>query len=283
MPSDSFHPRESDWLQIAGPYLSFMMAVLLWLADDDELDLNIVSSDAAMQLIQAKIRDVGDSICDTSLFDHKFFATLEAAYMAHLKSAIMSFGREDQMKKVDLEGRMVPVEDDDVIDPKVQPHNLAILWSDGYRLYIDQICRDLKRWVDGKLEKTGDMRTKVILGKLIPRIRFLQERKMFPKNSILPPVTGGTPPIFSALFYTDLAHSLAKVSDGIAAVSLVETSRNVLTTLVFSRPSTGTTLSCWSAPGTSTPQRVTAPSFASPRHPTCFQTGWNTTWCGTSL
>ena len=134
MPLDSFHRRESDWLQIAGPYLSFMMAVLLWLADDDELDLNIVSSDAALQLILARMRDVGDFICNTSLFDHKFFAMLKAAYMAHLKSVIMSFGREDQMKKVDLEDHIVPVEDDK-----------AILWSDGYRLYIKQICRDLKR------------------------------------------------------------------------------------------------------------------------------------------
>ena len=223
------------WQPCATPilesYLLTMVGVLLWLATDDgtSLEPGTSSGDVAARVTEL-LADQKDAIVDLSLFDERFFSILESAYMAHLKPTLLSFGRQTSLNELDVTSRLAPVDEDDILEDKEEPYNLTILWDDAYGTYITDVCSQFESWSVSKVQQTANERTKRIISRLVPKVKFLQSINMLARTSLLPDVKSA-PPLFSALFYTDLAESVAAVTDGIAVVSSNMSSANRWSTI----------------------------------------------------
>ena len=107
---------------------------------------------------------------------------------------------------------LAPVDEDDILEDKKEPYNLTILWDDAYGVYITNVCFQNELWSVSKVQQTANERTKRIISRLVPKVKFLQSINMFAWTSLLPDVKSA-PPLFSALFYTDLAESVAAVTN----------------------------------------------------------------------
>ena len=205
-----------------GCYITHMTGVLLWLASVDNQNIDPDNSDAVYNTeirrqIFAKLQDPTKANLTSSLLDKEFFRMLEEAYMEHLKPALLSFGRDSSFDDLDLDTRVAKVDDDDIIPKDETPHNLTILWDTAYEMYINDICKKLVPWRDTKIMHTADMAIKSAINNVIPKIKYLHKWMMLANSSCLPEISS-PPPLFSMLFYTDLAHSLGSVTNGIVTV-----------------------------------------------------------------
>ena len=81
--------------EIACPFLSHMVHVLLWLASPEKMDLNAVNTVDLVNELVTYSAEALNSVLDTTFFDSQFFQILEDSYMNYLKPAMITFGQED--------------------------------------------------------------------------------------------------------------------------------------------------------------------------------------------
>ena len=192
-----------------------MTSVLLWLTSDDPLPKNTDSSSDSETVLLHLLNQASypeNPIITTALYDKQFFKILELAYMKHLKPALLSFGRLESLDDLDLSSRVAEVDDEDIIPKGDSSKDLGILWNAAHGRYIKEICSQITQWSKNKLLLAPDLTTKKVIDELVPKIQYLQKWKLLFKNPILPDVPNPSP-IFSVLFYTDLASSLGEVTN----------------------------------------------------------------------
>jgi len=80
--------------EIACPFLSHMVHVLLWLASPEKIDLNAVNTVDLVNELIIYSTEALNSVLDTTFFDRQFFQILEDSYINYLKPAMIMFGQE---------------------------------------------------------------------------------------------------------------------------------------------------------------------------------------------
>ena len=203
-----------------------MMRILHWLASWDDIDLEYESNISTVTEILANGEDLVP-ILDDRLFDRAFFKLLEDAYMINLKQAVISFGCGPDLDNVQLSdiAAGISVESDDEDEDEAEiPEGFDISWTRAYETYIGEICKNLQTWSKRRLQTMENHSVPInahvifALENLVPRIEFMHRHKLFAFNHLLP--SSSPPPLLSISFYSDLAKSLADVSNGIALVSV---------------------------------------------------------------
>ena len=182
-----------------------MTGMLLYLASPEAVIDNLKK---LTELTSQSAQDL-EAILDTSIFDLHFFNILEETYLTQLVPAMITFGTRDLAKAVDLSKNFADKEGTGKKEFLIEIH-----WTKAYKTYIEVICNRLQPWIAKKITLTHDMATKLILNNIVPKIKILYKHNMLYTKSSLPHVKCPVP-LFSVLFYTDLAQSLSKVSNGI--------------------------------------------------------------------
>lgn len=214
----------------------------MWLASTDMIDLQAANT---VKLVREQITypmNGLNPILDNSLFDYEFFDILEKAYKLHLRKAMITFGQTEDMEDVDMDALIAPKDDDDEEEEQEGnkgqgtkgkgkerdddsdkednvPDTAELLWRKAFPIYIASLCQELKEWVKKKIDVAENLTLRLVLDRLVPKIEFLHRNGMLADHEMLP-VVNSPVPVLAVLFYTDLATSLARVSDGIAIVSL---------------------------------------------------------------
>jgi hypothetical protein len=216
--------------QIVGHYLDYMNLILEWLATSDDYDEYSLED---IKTFEEEIfhPESPDPCYDEALFDKEFFQILDAAYTKHLLRALVSFGLGKALDNIDPDFPLAALQDEDEEDnTENEEENSSeeaplISWNIAYEAYMTGLCSDLEAWIQKRLPLAmaiDDPARKVsvvhVLEKLIPRIKFLYASKMHTHYLPISFVTS-SPPLFSSLFYMDLAKSVADVTNGICLVS----------------------------------------------------------------
>jgi hypothetical protein len=237
-----------------------MVRVLHWLASYDDIDLE---DENVSKSIVADILNGDDDlhpILDDRLFDKAFFKILDDAYMGKLQQAIISFACDSDMDNIEISGLVAPTSldsdtgsdsdsDEEAVVEAGVPEHSEISWIKAYESYMKDVCKNLHTWSKDRLQTMtiDDAPTKIhaifALKNLVPRIKFLYRHKIFALILLLPSTS--FPPLWSVLFYADLAKSLADVNDGIALVGVLSLVNSDIFDLTTSqRLITGSNRSC---------------------------------------
>ena len=212
--------------EIACPFLSHMVHVLLWLASPEKIDLKAVNTVDLVNELVTYSAEALNSVLDTTFFDSQFFQILEDSYMDYLKPAMITFGQEGDGNVFDQAATIVPASDNEdesessAEKGKKSSQDYEIRWRRAFKNYMSCIYKKIAAWVEDKMKYTKDLVIKSMLNMLVPKIRFLNEHDMLCQHPLLPTINSPIP-LLSILFFTDFAKSLADVTDAITVVSCI--------------------------------------------------------------